>query len=107
MIGTGGMHVEFRYEPRLLEYMKKSGKRTIVVELVEINNSDFEITELSVRFVDARLRKQFLNKRYRLHTTDAGEVLLPPFPLELEQTVTFGLKSILFFKWLTYSGIKV
>ena len=99
--------MEFRYEPDLLAYMEKSGKRTVVVELVEINNSDFEITELNVRFVDGRMRQLFLNKRYRLYTTEVGEVLLPPFPLELEQTVTFGLRSVLLFKWLTYSGIKV
>ena len=59
--------MEFQYEPRLLDYMEQKNKRTIVVELVEINNSDLDITELHVRFVDARLRDQFLNKkRYRL-----------------------------------------
>lgn len=99
--------MDFRYEPDLLAYMEKSGKRTVVVELVEVNNSDFEITELHVHFVDTRMRERFLNKRYRLYTTEAGEVLLPPFPLETEQTVTFGLRSVLFFKWLTYRGIKV
>lgn len=100
--------MEFQYEPRLLDYMQKNNKRTIVVELVEINNSDFEITQLHVRFVDARLRDQFLTKkRYRLYTTPHGEVLLPRFPLELEEPVRFGLKSVLGFKSITYSGIKV
>ena len=100
--------MEFKFEPKLLDYMQKHNKRTIVVELVEINNSDFEITELHVRFVNARLREQFLTKkRYRLHTTPHGEVLLPHFPLELEETVTFGLKSFLFFEHITYTGIKV
>ena len=100
--------MEFKFEPKLLDYMQKHNKRTIVVELVEINNSDFEITELHVRFVDARLREQFLTKkRYRLYTTPHGEVLLPRFPLELEETVSFGLKSFLGFKRLTYTGIKV
>lgn len=100
--------MEFKYESSLLDYMKKNNKRTIVVELVEINNSDFEITELHVRFVDARLREQFLTKkRYHLHPTPHGEVLLPHFPLELEETVSFGLKSFLFFKHITYTGIKV
>lgn len=100
--------MEFRYEPKLLEYMEKKNKRTIVVELVEINNSDFEITELHVRFVEPRLREQFLNKKkYRLHETEHGEVLLPRFPLEMEETVTFGLKSFLFFEHITYRGIKV
>lgn len=100
--------MEFQYDSKLLDYMQKHNKHTIVVELVEINNSDFEITELHVRFVDARLREQFLTKkRYHLHPTPHGEVLLPHFPLELEETVTFGLKSFLFFKHITYTGIKV
>lgn len=100
--------MEFQYDPKLLDYMQKQNKRTILVELVQINNSDFEITELNVRFVDARLREQFLTKKgYRLHTTDHGEVLLPRFPLELEETVTFELKSFLWFKHITYTGIKM
>lgn len=100
--------MEFRYEPKLLAYMQKHNKRTIVVELVEVNNSDFEITELHVRFVEPRLREHFLTKKhYRLHETDYGEVLLPRFPLELEGTVTFGLNSFLWFKQITYRGIKV
>ena len=100
--------MEFKYEQKLLEYMRAHNKRTIVVEMVEINNSDFEISELHVRFVDGRLREEFLTKKhYRLYTTDHGEVLLPRFPLELEQTVCFGLKSFLFFKYITYTGIKV
>ncbi len=100
--------MEFKYEPALLDYMQKHGKRTIVVEMVEINNSDFEISELHVRFVDARLREHFLTKKhYRLYVTGHGEVLLPRFPLELEETVCFGLKSFLFLKYITYTGIKV
>lgn len=100
--------MEFQYEPKLLDYMHKQNKRTILVELIQVNNSDFEITELSVRFVNDRLREQFLTQKgYRLYTTDHGEVLLPRFPLELEETVRFGLKSILFFKGISYTGIKV
>jgi len=100
--------MEFKCEPALLDYMQRHNKRTIVVEMVEISNSDFEISELHVRFVDARLREYFLTKKhYRLYATDHGEVLLPRFPLELEETVAFGLKSFLGFKRLTYTGIKV
>lgn len=98
--------MEFKYEPNLLEYMEKHNKRTILVELVQISNSDFEISELHVRFVDERLKKQFLDKGYRRYETEQGEVLMPRFPLETEETMTFGLKTILFWKHLTYSGIK-
>lgn len=98
--------MEFKYEPALLAYMEKHDKHTILVELVQINNSDFEISELHVRFVDERLKKQFLDKGYRLNTTERGEVLLPRFPLETEPVVIFGLKKFLFWSHLTYSGIK-
>ena len=98
--------MEFKYEPALLDYMEKSGKRTILVELVQINNSDFEISELHIRFVDERLKKQFLSKGYRQHQTEHGEVLMPRFPLGVEETVTFGLKSFLFWKGISCSGIK-
>lgn len=100
--------MEFQYGQALLEYMEKKNKRTIVVELVEVNNSDFEITELNVRFVDRRMREHFLNKKhYRLFETPHGEVLLPRFPLELEERVTFDLKRVLFYSYITYTGIKV
>ncbi|MBE6973590.1 MAG: hypothetical protein E7440_06920 [Ruminococcaceae bacterium] len=100
--------MEFQYDPKLLAYMRKQNKHTIVVEMVEINNSDFEISELHVRLVDVRLREYFLAKKnYRLYTTEHGEVLFPRFPLELAETVCFGLKSFLFFKYITYTGIKV
>ena len=100
--------MEFQYDPKLLDYMRKQKKHTIVVEMVEINNSDFEISELHVRLVDARLREFFLTKKnYRQYNTEHGEVLLPRFPLEMEETVTFGLKSFLAFKYITYTGIKV
>ena len=100
--------MDIRYTPQLLEYMRKRGKRTILVEMVEINNSDFEISELSVRFVDRRLRELFVNKKgYRVFDAPEGELLLPRFPLELEPVVTFGLKKVLFFHVLTYTGIKI
>ena len=98
--------MEFKYEPALLAYMDKHRKHTILVELVQINNSDFEISELHVRFVDERLKRQFLDKGYRLNTTEHGEVLLPRFPLDMKPVVSFGLKRFLFWNHLTYSGIK-
>lgn len=100
--------MDIHYTPRLLEYMRKHAKRTIVVEMVEINNSDFEISELHVRFVDGRLREQFINKKgYRSVLAPEGELLLPRFPLELEPVVTFNLKKVLFFSMLTCTGIKI
>ena len=96
------------YTPRLRDYMKKSGKQTVVVELVQVNNSDFEISELHVHFADRRLRELFVQKKgYRVRSAPEGELLLPRFPLELEPVVTFDLKRILFFRILTCKGIKI
>lgn len=100
--------MNFQYTPELLEHMKKVGKSTVLVELVEASSGDFDFTELHVFLADERTRKIFLEKKdYRPVATDAGEVLLPNFPLTFEPTVTFGLKKFLFFKYLSYTGIKI
>ena len=100
--------MEFRYTPELADYIRKHKKKTLLVEMIELNNTDLEITELHAYFINERMRDQFINKKqYRVFPTELGEILLPRFPLELEDTVTFGLKSFLFFKQITYQGIKV
>lgn len=94
------------YTPELLEHMKQKNNTTILVELVELNNTDLEIMELSVRLPDAKTRDIFINKKqYRVIQTDVGEVLLPNFPLTYSDTVAFGLKKFLFFKQISYQGI--
>ncbi len=99
--------MKFKFEPKLISYIKKHGHKTIVIEMVEINNSDFEINELHVHFVNQRMRSQFIDKkRYRSHMTEHCEILLPPFPLKAEDTVTLGLKSMLLFHTITCSGIE-
>lgn len=100
--------MEFRYEPALQKYMREKGHRTILVEMVEINNSDLDVSELHVRFPNARIREQFVTKKnYRVFETELGEVLLPRYPLEMEDVITFGLKKVLFFHQITCKGIKI
>ncbi len=99
--------MQFVYDPKLVEYMEKTGKKSIVVEMVSIDNSDFEITELHTHFVDARMRQKFIEQRYRSVETEHGEVLLPHFPLEFSDTVTLRLKRFLFIKTIAVDGIKV
>lgn len=99
--------MEFVCTSALRDYMKQQGKDTIVVELVEANG-DFDFTELHVHLPNAGRAEFFRTKKnYRAISTDWGTVLLPRFPLELADTVTFGLKSILWFKSVTYDGIKL
>ena len=98
----------FEYSPELRAYMEKTGKKCILVEMVEINNSDLEVSELHVRFADRRTREVFVDKkRYLVAETELGEVLLPRFPLQFEETVTFSLRSVLGIKSIKCKGIKV
>jgi hypothetical protein len=98
--------MRFIYEPALTEYMKKKGKNTIVVEEITSNNSDFEITELHVYLIDEKKAEYFKSKkRYGSISTEEGFVLLPPYRLNYESTVTFGLKSFLGIKYISYQGI--
>lgn len=98
--------MKFMYEQPLQEYMLKRGKKTIVVEEITSNNSDFEITELHIHLIDEKKTEYFKTKKsYYSVTTDMGFVLLPPFKLKYDDTVTFGLKSFLGIKYISCKGI--
>jgi len=78
------------------------------VEPVEVNNSDFDVTELHVYLANDKQADFFKEKkRYKGYQTSVGEVLLPNYRLEYEETVVFGLKKFLFFRYITYQGIKL
>ena len=49
--------MNFTYSPELLEYMKAKKNSTILVELVEVNNSDLEIMELTIRLPRSEERR--------------------------------------------------
>lgn len=103
-----GNVMNFVYEDELIQYMKKTGKKHVLVELVTSDTSDIEIAELYVHLVDAGRAEEFKKKkRYRTKETEHGEVLLPPMKLQIEDTVTLGLKSFWFIRYMTYKGIRI
>ena len=54
-----------------------------------------------------KMRDQFIQKKgYRVTETEHGEILLPRFPLDMDETVTLGFKKVLFFNHITCEGIK-
>ncbi|MCI8355872.1 MAG: hypothetical protein K2P13_05875 [Lachnospiraceae bacterium] len=98
--------MNFICEPALREYMLKKKRSTILVEEITSSHSDFEITELHIRLIDERQAAHFKSKkRYYTCKTDFGEVLLPPFKLKIQDTVTFSLKSFLGIKYVAQKGI--
>lgn len=100
--------MKFVYEPELIEYMNEKGHKNIIVELVQINNSEIEIAELHVHFVDERQTEIFKKKKqYSSVATEMGEVLLPHFKLTFEDEIIFGLKKFWIFKSISYKGIAI
>lgn len=98
--------MRFIYEDELKAYMLEKGKKNIIVEVVIINNSEIEISELHVRFVDERQTGIFKKKhRYRGVETEVGEVLLPHYKLIYDEEIVFGLKKFLCFRSISYKGI--
>ena len=96
------------YTPELIEYMNKKKNHTILVELVEINNTDLEVVDLHIYLPHPNQKEKFLKeKRYRTVTTEVGEVLLPPYPLKIDEEITFGLKKFWVFTSLNCKGIKI
>ena len=67
--------MQFVYEPALKQYMLEKNKKNIIVEPVEINNSDFDVTELHVYFINDKQAESFkIKKKYKGYQTDLGEV---------------------------------
>lgn len=102
------MNAKIYYSDELIRYMKEKNKKIILVELVEINTSDVEIAELHVQFADESRKKFFLEKkRYFSQAAPFGEILFPPFPLELEDEIRFDIKKMLWFHTIRYKGMRV
>ncbi len=99
--------MRFAYTDGLRRYMEASGKKIIIVEVIQCDG-DFEVTELHVHFTDERQAKLFQERRkFRRVETELGAVLLPNYRLQYQDTVTFGLKKVLFWHVVTQTGISL
>lgn len=100
--------MKIEYEAPLLEYMKKKEMTTIAVEVISSQNSDFEVTELYVHLIKDKQAEYFKEKKgFRSVPTEHGEVLLPPYRLVYDDTITLGLKKFWIFHSIRYEGIKL
>ncbi|MDO4299611.1 MAG: hypothetical protein Q4C59_14240 [Lachnospiraceae bacterium] len=100
--------MKFVYEEALQKYMLQKKKSIIAVEVITSDHSDFEVTELHVHLVNSKRADFFKTKKhFRSYATEVGEVFLPPYRLEYDETIIFGLKSFLWFKYVTQQGIRL
>lgn len=96
------------YDEALREYMAKKGMSTIAIEVVSSQSSDFDFTELHVHLVSDKQAAYFKEKKkFRAVAGELGEVLLPPYTLEYDETLSFGLKRFWIFHSIKYSGVRL
>ena len=96
------------YDDALREYMAEKGMTTIAVEVASSDHSDLEVTELHVHLISDKRAAFFKEKKhFRAIAGELGEVLLPPYKLEYDETLRFGLKKIWIFRSIRYSGIRL
>ena len=98
----------FQYSEKLKDYMRKSGKEYILVEVVTADTSDIEVTEIATRFVDARMAANYIEKKhYRAVDGEVGRILLPKYPIQYADTVELDLRSFLFIHLIAQKGMKI
>ncbi|MCR5665005.1 MAG: hypothetical protein K6G17_09065 [Oscillospiraceae bacterium] len=96
------------YDEALREHMAKKGLTTIVVEVMSSQSSDFEFTELYPHLIPDKQVPYFKEKKHFWSVQgELGEVLLPPYRLEYDDTLRFSLKKFWIFHSLKQTGIRL
>lgn len=101
--------MRIEYDDSLIEYMKNSNKQCILVDIASSNTSDFDVTELYLRFITDKHADTLLaaGKGYRAEAAPVGRLVFPPYHMHIAETVRVHLKYFLFIKWLKQEGLKL
>ena len=99
--------MKFVCTDELREYMQRKHRTVISVEVASSSASDFEVTELFLRLTTEEFASYLIDKkRYRRFPLEGGgSVLLPPYHLEYDETVTFRREKKWLFHHLVIDGI--
>ncbi len=89
--------------------MRMHNKECILVDIASSNTSDFDVTELYLRFISDKHADRLLGegKGYRAENAPVGRVIFPPYHMHIAETVRLSLGSFLFIKWIRQEGLKL
>ena len=101
--------MKIEYSNELIEYMKKHGKSVILVDIASSNTSDFDVTELYLRFITDKHANRLLGegKGYRAEEAPVGRMIFPAYHMHIADTVRVYLKRFLFFHMIKSEGLKL
>ena len=100
--------MQVEYSPELLEYMQEKKRKVISIEVAKSDHSDFEVAEIYLRLVTDKFASYLREKkRYRSVKTNQGEVLFPPYVLEIDPVIRLGLRKRWIFRSLSVEGVRL
>lgn len=100
--------MQVQYDEQLIEYMNKHKKECILVEVASSNTSDFDVSEIYLRFVPNKFADKLISdKRYRAYEAPIGRLVLPPYHMHISETINVSIKGKFFIHWLKQDGLKL
>lgn len=100
--------MEFVIDDAVLEDMAKKKRRGISVEVATSENSDFEVTEIYLRYVRDEFADYLVEKKnYRRFQAGTVFVLLPPYRMHYDPVVRIHFEKHWIFRRLAVTGIQL
>lgn len=95
------------YSDELIEYMDQHHKECILVDIASSNTSDLDVTEMYLRFISDKHADRLMGsgKGYRVYEAPFGRLIIPPYNLNISDTVSVYLKKMLFFNVIKQNGL--
>ncbi len=97
--------MKITYEQNLIDYMKKKGYSAIAIDRVDAVGCCADLSELHLYFPKEKTVEQLKKSGCRVLQSEMGEVLVCR-GLDVDEEITFGLKSFFGAKDITVKGIR-
>ena len=99
--------MEIKYSDELIEYMRSRRKECILVDIASTSTCDLDVTEMYLRFISDKHADRLLGsgKGYKVHEAPFGRLVIPPYNLNISDSVSVYLKKVLFFNVIKQDGL--